>query len=225
MKVVRSFSLIIFSLWLVGCASQVPVAMTYPLTTQKKMQAAHHWDVLAADVAQRLQTSLSSLDNGGQPVVLHIEKPQYSSVFGYAFHQLLATQLMAHGFGVSENPAEGLPLRCNLQLITHKNRGFIRPAPGIFTGLAAGVGVIRNLAESSTPEAGILLGTLAADVGAGYITGGTPDNEVIVTTSVMSGDRYITRMSDIYYISDNNFRQYIAKVPGPTRFIEVVGDE
>jgi hypothetical protein len=41
----------------------------------------------------------------------------------------------------------------------------------------------------------------------------------------MSGDRYVARVRDIYYISDNNVGQYVARGPDPvtTRIVEVVG--
>lgn len=42
-------------LLLVSCTSQIPVATNYPYTEQQKMQAAHHLDVLAAEVIAHLK--------------------------------------------------------------------------------------------------------------------------------------------------------------------------
>jgi hypothetical protein len=71
-----------------------------------------------------------------------------------------------------------------------------------------------------------MLGAVALDTASGFITD-NPNSEIIVTTSVMNGDRYVSRLRDIYYVSDNNVDQYIAKVPVPapvtTRMVEVVG--
>lgn len=219
-------SAIVASLGLVGCASQVPVPQTYPLTYQQKMQAAHHWDVLATDVASRLGGALSSV-KGGETVVLHVQPPNELYVFGRAFYNLLTTELIQKGFGVTLDPAEAdLEVLYDVQLVTHKDRGFIRPRPGVFTTLTTGVLVLRELAESSVPEAAVLAGAAAIDIGSGYITGPTPDSEVIITTSVMNGNRFVTRISDLYYVSDNNATQYIAccSEPAPvTRTIGVVG--
>jgi hypothetical protein len=55
-----------------------------------------------------------------------------------------------------------------------------------------------------------MMGAVGLDVATGFITD-QPNSEIIVTTSVMSGARYVTRLRDIYYISDNNVGQYIAK--------------
>lgn len=50
-----------------------------------------------------------------------------------------------------------------------------------------------------------------------------PDSEILVTTSVMSGDRYLTRMSDIYYVLDTELDNYVVFRSTPDRLMEVVG--
>ncbi len=216
--------LVILCLGLGACVSQVPVATTYPVTFQRKMQAAQHWDVLAADVANRLHDSLvGSGEQQGRPVALYVQQPRYNSDFGEAFHNLLITHLLERGFLVSESPAGGLPLTYDIQVVTHKDRGFIRPMPGLFTALTGSVLVLHATGDSN-PATAAMMGAVGLDVASGFITD-NPNSEIIVTTSVMSGDRYVTRLRDIYYISDNNVGQYLAKGPAPvtTRMIEVVG--
>lgn len=216
--------LVILCLGLGACVSQIPVATTYPVSFQKKMQAAEHWDILASDVANRLHDNLiGSGQQQGRPVSLYVQQPRYNSTFGEAFHNLLITHLLERGFLVSENPANGLPLNYDIQVVTHKDRGFIRPMPGLFTALAGSVYVLRSVADDSSTAA-VMLGAVGLDVVTGYITD-NPNSEIIVTTSVMSGDRYVARLRDIYYISDNNVGQYIASGPAPvtTRIMEVVG--
>lgn len=207
-----------------ACMSQIPVATTYPVTYQKKMQAAQHWDVLAADVAQRMHDNL--IDSGlsrDRAIALSLQRPKYTSEFGIAFHNLLITHLMDRGFVMSESPTGGLPVSYDIQVVTHKDRGFVRPPPGTFTALTGAVMVVRNAADHSSALAN-MLGAVALDVGTGFLTD-TPNSEIIVTTSVMREDRYVSRVRDIYYVSDNNVEQYIAKVPLPanTRMMEVVG--
>jgi hypothetical protein len=117
-----------------------------------------------------------------------------------------------------------LPLTYDVQVVSHNDRGFIRPMPGLFTALAGSVFVLRGVAgESSTAACDAGCGGGGCGV-TGYITD-NPNNEIIVTTSVMSGDRYVARVRDIYYISDNNVGQYVARGPNPvtTRIMEVVG--
>ena len=215
--------LVVLCLGLGACMSQIPMATTYPVTFQKKMQAAHHWDILTEDVANRLHDALIGSEGQGRPVSLYVQQPKYDSHFGNAFHDLLITHLMERGFSITENPAGGLPLTYDIQVVSHNDRGFIRPMPGLFTALASSVFVLRSIADESSTAAW-MAGAVGVDVVTGYITD-NPNNEIIVTTSLISGDRYIARVRDIYYISDNNVGQYVASGPAPvtTRIVEVVG--
>ncbi len=216
--------LVVICLGLGACMSQIPIATTYPVTFQKKMQAAHHWDVLASDVANRLHDALIGSDAQGRPVALSVRQPKYDSDFGEAFHNLLITHLLERGFSMSENPTMGMPVTYDIQVVSHKDRGFIRPTPGLFTALTGTVLVLRDVASHHSGAAAVGVGAVTLDVVTGFVTD-NPNTEIIVTTSVMSGDRYAARLRDIYYVSDNNVDQYIAKGPTPvtTRIVEVVG--
>jgi hypothetical protein len=216
--------LVILCLGLGACMSQVPVPTTYPVTFQKKMQAAHHWDVLATDVANRLHdTLIGTGEQQGRPVSLYVQQPRYNSEFGSAFHNLLITHLLERGFFMSESPMEGLPVSYDIQVVTHNDRGFIRPPPGFFTALTSSVLVLRSVGDNN-PATATMLGAVGLDVATGFLTD-QPSSEIIVTTSVMNGDRYVARLRDIYYVSDNNVSQYVAAKPAPvtTRMMEIVG--
>lgn len=225
--------LLILCLGLGACASQVPVATTYPVSYQRKMQAAEHWDILAADVANRLHDALLAgpvRASGRQcksAIALHVQPPQYNSEFGIAFHNLLITHLLEQGFLVSESPSDGCyEVTYGIQVVTHNDRGFIRPMPGLFTALTGSVLVLRATGDNN-PATAAMLGAVGLDVASGFLTD-NPNSEIIVTTSVMSGARYLTRLRDIYYISDNNVQQYIAQAPAPpppvtTRIMDMVG--
>ena len=178
MKALHIFRIIV-SLGLVGCASQ-PATQTYPLsfqapvgTLQAGTQQTYHWDTLAADVARRLRVALEQRNTEEVPLVLYVVRPEFNSPFTWAFHDLLVTQLIGQGFGVTRDPTAGLPLTYNVQTVSSR---FSR-------GLDA----------------------------------------VVVTTSVSSGDRYLARINDIYYINNFDRELYVAQVPPSTRFMEVVG--
>ena len=185
MKALLTFVIIVL-LGLVGCAPQVPVATGYPQTSQQKMQAVQHWDVLAADVARSLSGALAGV-NGEGTTVLYVQPPENLYVFGRAFYNLLITELIQNGFGVSLDPLEAdLEVAYDVQVT----------------------------AES-------------LDIDADYTSGSIPDSEVIITTSVVSGNRFVTRISNFYYINANDEGQYVACCPNiaPSRMIDVVGPE
>ena len=103
-KALLNFLLIVLPLGLIGCANQVPAPSTYEPSYQAKILAAHHWNLLATSVAQRLQQALAGL-NGEDKLVMYVKHPRNATVFNNAFHELLETQLMQSGFGVTRNAA------------------------------------------------------------------------------------------------------------------------
>ncbi len=69
-------TLLVGSLLVSACShTPVPLAESYPFSKQQRMQAVHHWDVLAEHVATRIQASLPNRTTP-DPVVqqaIHIE--------------------------------------------------------------------------------------------------------------------------------------------------------
>jgi hypothetical protein len=173
MKALYTSLIVAFSVGLGACAAQVPSVEQRPLSVERKMWLAQHWEEIADQVTQRLATVLAASHSPEKPLVLYVKKPQAASTFNSALHDLLITHLLGQGFGVSDDPSEGLPVAYDVQVITHNV-----PQP-------------------------------------------PPDTEVLITTSVLSGDRYLARVSDIYFIPNYNLAQYLAQAP--TVAMEVVG--
>ncbi|MGQ9685827.1 MAG: hypothetical protein ACUVT2_05910 [Thiobacillaceae bacterium] len=61
---------------LTGCATEVPVPMTFPYTTQQKLKSAHHWDVIAKDVAQQIASAMAKYNLSASPVIVMVEQPK-----------------------------------------------------------------------------------------------------------------------------------------------------
>ena len=86
-----------------GCV-RMPQPQGFPYSNQPKMQAAHHWNVLANDVANRINNELirrNYLDSA-----LHVRHnctkpdgcgPGSASPFDEGFNDLLTTQLVDQG--------------------------------------------------------------------------------------------------------------------------------
>jgi hypothetical protein len=157
-----------------ACTYQVPSVAPREPTTMYKLWVAQQWDQAAGDIAQRLVAGLSAVYPRGQPRILYVERPANPSQFTDTFRQLLITKLMAQGFGVSDNPNEGLPVAINAELITRDT--FTQP----------------------------------------------PYSELVLNVSVMSGNRYLSRVSDIYYVSSYDLDNYLAQAT-TARTLEVVG--
>jgi hypothetical protein len=212
---------------LAGCSinqSQVPLATTYEYSTQQKMQAAHHWDVLAEDIAMRLKSQLSNLNN---PISVI---PSNNSPFQSAFEDLLITQLVNQGLDIRESDTSRLKLKFDTQVVSHSDRGYIRPQKGAHTTLAmiaTGVWAAVNIADNSAAAAdaliaGSVIGTgVALDATAGNIVS-ISNKEVIINVSLMDGDRYLMRKSGIYYINEPDDGHYAS--PLASKRLKVVSE-
>lgn len=154
-----------------GCAAQVPVAESYPVSYQKMDKASHHWDVLAADVAAQTQASLAKHDYlNGRP--LYVAPSMEKTVFNQAFASLLASRLVNGGLPVSPNPAGAVAIRYETQVVKFNSE--------------------RHYPGGETPM----------DGGSGHFVVRPSRTELIVTTFISEGDRFVMRRSDIHYLEN-----------------------
>lgn len=214
---------------LVGCAigttSQVPIASTYEYTTQQKMQAARHWDVLAEDVASRLNEHINKSSVAGRTI--NVISGNNSS-FQDAFEDLLITQMVNQGLDIRDNNNGRLKLKFKTQVISHTDRGYVRSPHDTHTKLAllaTGVWAAINIANNSSAvkDALIATGVIGAGVGMDATAGNIAsisNKEVIINVSLMDGDKYIMRKTGIYYINEPDDSHYIK----PKKRIPVVSE-
>ena len=222
--VLRAVILLALLVLCFGCASRVPVAANYPLTTQKKAKAAHHWDVLADDIAQQTQLAVAARDSAISGVPLYVRPLGGNSAFNSAFRNFLITRLVNRGLPVTANPEDGVAITYETQLVRHDSSRYTH-LPGTLTTLAAGIYVIRDIVGSAASAIPVTIGlTGLADFALGHYAGGATHTELIVTTSIMDDDRYILRKSDIYYIEDEDTDLFSSEAPErPLKELEVVG--
>ncbi len=206
--------------------SQMPVPDAFRLSTQKKMQAVHHWKLLAEDVAH---LAAEKIDGGYHDALIPIYvAPSGITPFEKAFHDLLLTSLVEIGLAVSNRPEGNRQLSFDIQVITHHQK-ILRSGTVVYEPLAPGVFVQRGAPSLDGPdkrnnegemleddaeltaEAEVIENRAELDVEAGEYAVELPKNEIIVTTSLMFGGKYIMRNSSIYYINDPDWSQYVLK--------------
>jgi len=197
---------------LTSCSSRLPEPITYPYSQQHQMQASEHWEVLAQDLANRINNELILSDNIETAVYV---KPtcgdevtpceaNETSTFNEAFRDLLITSLYDFGLPTRSKPtSESIELLYKVQVVRHNTNRVRSLQPGLLTALSAAVVVLRN-----APAELIILATgIAADIAnSSYTANG--HYEVIITTSMIENGKYLFRASDIYYINDKDFYQY-----------------
>lgn len=195
-------------LLLAGCNSQIPWATTYEMTGQHKMQAAYHWEILAADVADRVRAALDDRVEL-RLLAIDVDTRQEHGPFHDVFRELLKSELVERGVQVPEVEENQLELYYKVQVLKHDTR-FQRPPPGLLTLLGAGVAVSRDVTTEFIYAAGPA--GLVADVAAGHLTSHSAQ-EVVITTQLVWKNRYVVHSSDIYYINDADNLHYGEPLP------------
>lgn len=194
-------------LMLTGCATEVPIPDTHEVTVQKKVKAAHHWDVIAADIAKETKALVEgNAAYRNKPVYLRPASPE--TPFSKAFTNLLITQMVRMGVPVSEAPDGALLVRYDTQVIRHRSDRTAH-VPGALTALVAGIAVAHNVhtwTEMEKTVGGVaLLG--GVEWALGHSTALTK-TEFLVTTSLVEGGLYRLRKSDVYYLDDEDGSLY-----------------
>lgn len=213
----RTLAFILPFILLNGCLGRIPEPVDYEFSEQQKMQAAHHWDVLAMDVANRINNELLLNDYLETPV--HIRqtcgdedtpcKPFETSTFDEAFRDLLITDLVNLGVPVKHNQSDdSITVHYKVQLVYHRANRVRTIRPGLITSLTTAVMVLRNV---PTEVVAVATAGLVDIANQNLVHNG--HYEVIITTSMINGGEYLYRGSDIYYINDKDSFQYRTTMP------------
>lgn len=192
-----------------GCASPVPVATNFPLTFQKVARTAHHWDVVADDVVSQTTEKIQA-DGGLRGRQVYVPEPVRNSVFDASFRDFLINRMVERGMVVSVCPvpdgvsSPDLQVRYSTRVIAH-SANMPNYQPGVLTALASGVWVAHAIGQgglSADAARGLGFGVaVGLDVLAGHVA--TPTRtEIIVTTTIAEGNRFLMRRSDVYYVPD-----------------------
>ncbi|HBG19858.1 MAG TPA: hypothetical protein DDY32_11465 [Desulfobulbaceae bacterium] len=220
----RLLTIFFLLLYIGGCAGTIPEPISYPYSQQNKMQASHHWEVLAADLANRINNQLIITDNIDKAVFVK-ETCGNEAVpcgegetgsFNEAFRDLLITYLVDFGIPTrNEKEAGILDINYKVQVVRHNADRRRSLQPGLLSTLSATVVVLRDAPSNLV----IMAAGAAADVAnSSLVVNG--HYEVIITTSIVKKQKYLFRSSDIYYINDKDFWHYLNRMP-QTKTIKV----
>ncbi len=214
----RSFYICVLAIFLLcNCSSRIPEPISYPYSQQKKMQAASHWDVLALDLAGRINKQLIQTNNHDKAIFVKQTcgdenspcQANATSTFNEAFHDLLITSLFGYGVPTkSRADQEAIEVCYKVQIVYHNTDRVRTLQPGLLTALSAAVVVLHN----APAELIILAAGVGADI-ANTSMVASSHYEVIITTSIITDNQYLFRASDIYYINEKDFFQYQENMP------------
>lgn len=208
-----------------GCASQLPIATNYPISSQKKARAAHHWDVLADDISLQTRIAAFGKESAIKDKPLYVREPKEKTVFNKALRNFLITRLVNRGMTVNDHlTADAVEIVYDTQIVQHASNRYTH-VPGTLTALTSGIWVVHGLFESGSDAAlPASLGLAAAlDWGMGHYAGGATHTELIVTTSIVTDNQYRLRRSSVYYIEEEDTDLFVEALERPVKRMEVVG--
>lgn len=201
-----------------GCASknsEYPSATMHPYSTQQKMQAAEHWNVLAENEAKLITEKLpnspliyiscTSNSNCG-------ERMADSTPFSEAYSQLLTTHLVNNGVMVAiDNEPDALMLEYQVQVVTHNDRAnlpLLKPG-ALSAGAGAAYGIYHAVEHWSYPGLAAIPLVIGADVyNYNKEVTDASNSEVLVTTRVRDGNRIVVSDSRVYYFNAGDVSHY-----------------
>lgn len=205
------------TLLVTGCAYRaIPLAVSYPLSTQNRMQAAHHWDVLAEHSADRLAQTLEvTFPNAVVKPALFIRytQEQEKVPFARAFFHMLTSKLVQKGLVVVNNAdaSNALMIDYDVQVVEHKDRRRFNPPLGTYTVLGGLVWLIaRGIDKWGDPTLAVypLVAGAEAYTAAKYYLPGETNTEVVVTTSASLGQQYVFQETNVYYVNTGDADHY-----------------
>ena len=241
MKVVLTTAALLVMTAFTGCASRyadVPMPTRFENSSQQKLQAAEHWQLIAHHAASQLAADLKN-KHGDRAV--HVPMPEGEQAFVGGFRELLITELVAQGIPVSTKPNNAMLVDVRYSIFKFRpdrleNTRFYGEA----TMLAAGIWAVGGVLDASIAAApGVDIGsklllTVAGIEGFSWLkneamggakraAGPVPRSEILLTTTVADGDRIVSRKSNIYYVSDDEPALYENR-PAVGRTLTVRGD-
>lgn len=183
--------------------AQAPVSSGYPLSTQFRMQAMAHWDLLADKVARNCGTALDHF-YPSEEVRVYVA-PLGVTPFAKAYRESLMTRLVDYGVPVAFEPEGAAVLEVSLDMVTHR-RTLDTTSSGLRRALDPGFRQRKDSDGRYEP---------APVVGeeSGYFDGPASDAEVQINSALVYGNAYLYRDSSIFYVNGSDWAHYRARAP------------
>ena len=196
--------------------NEVPVATNFPTTTQMKLQAAEHWQRVAADSAGTLAQAFP------RGSLVHLRRscettgcaPQACDTpFNRVFFNQFLTALVALGYQVTTAAAPNAPtVEIDVQSVAFAHDRPQYRYAGVPVRFGPGIWALRDetsLWDRAGNEAQRTEGYDANWYRAEFAGGPTPRNELVVTVSAVSPARsYLARSTKVYYTADMDVANY-----------------
>jgi len=213
---------------LAGCIpfpyTETPLATNFPTSKQPKLQAAHHWDVIAGDLAMTLADTLAKgsvcVAPAGSCPSLFVEPIQPRTDFGQAFHNQFVSHLVQRGLNVVTSGPADITVSLDAQAVRFSPDRKQYMGAMRFTQIAVGLWALYDIPSYADVVAGAAMADVYELSLAEFAKGPTPQVELVVTVSATRGGQFLARKTNAYYIANTDAALYTPSLHP----IRVVGD-
>ena len=131
----RAFFASLVGLSLLAACSPVPIAGTYPVTVEPRMQSVSHWQVLADQIVEAAAPQLPK----DRPVFVALSERGSKSPFCRAFNNYVETALWRHQLQVTHvDDPNNSAIHYSVQTVPFEEWKDREAIPGFFTAIATG---------------------------------------------------------------------------------------
>ncbi|MDR1848741.1 MAG: hypothetical protein LBQ75_01735 [Zoogloeaceae bacterium] len=179
----------------------LPVPTQFPISSQFRLEAGKHWQSIAEDSARALVHGMRRHrcmpGKGCRPI--YIAMPEVETWFSRIFVESLITALVSQNVEITKVPDAALALHIDVNSLKFgygDKAGSDRKVRQLMPNLWAS----NTESREPTPVSPQLFPARSSHC------------EIFVTLSVLDGARYITRNSQLYYVSTEDLRLYEQRI-------------
>jgi len=221
---------------IVACApkvTEVPIPINFSSEAQHKVQSLAHLNNVAVDMAdsvlKKYRSGSGCIPGETCDLAIFVSTPANETNYSKAFYSQFVSALVNRGMKIVTKMPAPVVVEIDIQVVKFRGSANTASYDALPTELGNGVWVIRDLTETAVHKFGSLT-TSAAESGETnknkwFLSPQIiPTKEMLITVSLIKGNQFMARTSNVYYVSsDNVYEGGKGDVPAPHR-ISVIGD-
>lgn len=218
----KTVSMALLGLALAGCTSGTPMAVGRDFSTQEELLRASHWNVLADDTALAIKETVKESKDS-----FFVEPLDPGMPFARVFREQVTTHMVEKGLRVSLARADAAyRVHFAVQPIAHQTVNQGMPTGGTLLAASAlgGIHRLRDVSNLNLVTTNLIVAGAALEVASMTSFGMGPNQEVLITVTVMKGSDMVARRQSLYYVDPKEAHQYAGSAPAaPLAVIQPTG--
>ena len=191
--------------------SEAPTAKNFPTSSQPKLQAAAHWQVITDDLANNIKSNMSKRVSKDQAIYVSATG---NSPFNHAVVGEIISSLVADGYNIAKSPSNAMNMDIETQVLKFSGSRSQAKRAGLASAIATGVWALAEVGTNVT-AAGVATGLIYGVEAKNYINsdiaaGQTPKTEIIINVALSDAERFLAVTRGTYYVADTDSNLYQA---------------